>query len=68
MKMKTFAIIDMNNGEIITEIQAAQQKSALKKFAKELISTGFSEIHKISDSEYELGTTYGRYYRAVERR
>ena len=65
--MKTFCIYDIVRNEKAAEVQAGNARSALRKFQKELISSGFSEIHLTQDDGkqvFELSTTYGQYFRA----
>ena len=66
-----YTISDLGSGEIIEDVTSRDEKSALKKFAKGLISTGFYEIHYHADGDetpyWELSTSYGRYFRAYKK-
>lgn len=62
--MKSFDIV--SNGQALERIRARDGRSALKKFRKGLLSTGFYEYGKLGDGSWELSASYGRYYQAKE--
>lgn len=65
--MKTFKIIDEVNAMTVARIEARDGKSALKKFMQSrMFSSGMREVHKTALGNWELSTTYGAYFYAVE--
>lgn len=62
--MKSFDIV--SNGQVLERICAHDGRSALKKFRKGLMSTGFYEYGKTKDGFWELSASYGMYYQAKE--
>lgn len=64
--MKEFMIIDMVNGQPIEKVASGNGKTALRKFRRGLLSTGFYEYHKTASGVWELSASYGRYFQARE--
>lgn len=64
--MKHFIIQDMVSGACVAMIDANNGKTALKRFRNGLMSSGCYEIHK-ENSEWILSSSYGSYFKAIER-
>lgn len=65
--MKIFKIIDENNSQTVARVEAQNGKIALKKFMRsKILSTGLHEIHMTPFGNWELSTSFGAYFYAVE--
>lgn len=62
--MKKFDVINMHNSQFCCVIEAKNQKSALNKFKKNLLSSGFYWIEKVNDYRYALLSSFGCEYSA----
>ena len=66
--MKTFQIVDMINGQVVDTVSSGNGKTALRKFRRWLLSTGFYEYCKLESGIWELSASYGRYFQAREKK
>lgn len=62
--MKCFRIVDEVNGHVCTNVEAAHERSALKKFRTGMLSSGIYEIVTEEDGRPRLVTSYGSCFRA----
>lgn len=59
-----FKIVDCNNNEIVGMIESNNGKNALRIFRRQLLSTGFYEIHKRLN-RWILSSSFGSYFVAM---
>lgn len=64
MKKKKYRIIDEINGQVCVIIDAAHERSALKKFRAGKLTTGIYEVITESDKRPRLVSSYGSCFRA----
>lgn len=64
MKEKKYTIIDENNLRSCVTVEAANEASALKKYRKGLMSSGFYEIITEKDGRPRLVSSFGSCFRA----
>ena len=62
--MRWFRIVDEINGAVCVNVEAAHERSALKKFRTGLLTSGFYDIVKESDGRPRLVSSYGSCFRA----
>lgn len=69
--MKTFMIYDatrVGTHELLAEIEAGNGKTALRKFQQNhCMKAGIYTIHKIKKGYWEMSSTYGSYFYAINK-
>ena len=63
--MKTFYIIDENNNDVCCLVVARNEKAALNKYRKGLLTTGIYEIKPSFNHGYKLISSFGSCFTAV---
>ena len=64
-RMRNWNIIDKINGQVCTQVQAQNGKSAVRKFRQGLLSSGIYWIEQQEDG-WHLISSYGSDFHAVE--
>ena len=63
-KLKWYRIVDEINGDVCWNVEAQNEKSALKKYRTGLLTTGIYEIIIEADGRFRLVSSYGSCFRA----